>query len=99
MEEKYEDSIEMYKETPLYRFIAKWKARHQVQKEKKELRRQNRLLRSHYNVCAFCSDRNDSADNMSANISELLVERIVHIRGTRMLSMLSTIFCKLYRRG
>jgi len=49
-ESDYEDSIEAYKETPLYKFLLKWKRRRQVRKKKKALRRANKSLRSHYYV-------------------------------------------------
>ena len=49
-ESDYEDSIEAYKETPVYKFLLKWKKRRQVRKKKKALRRANKSLRSHYYV-------------------------------------------------
>ena len=49
-ESDYEDSIEAYKETPVYKFLLKWKKRRQVWKKKKALRRANKSLRSHYYV-------------------------------------------------
>jgi len=49
-EARYDDSIEAYKETPVYNFLLKWKRRRQVRKEKKALRRANKSLRSHYYV-------------------------------------------------
>ena len=48
-ESNYEDSIEAYKETPLYKFL-KWKRRRHVRKKKKALRKANKSLRSHYYV-------------------------------------------------
>ena len=50
-ESSYEDSIEAYKETPVYKFLLKWKRRRQVRKQKKVLRGANKSLRSHYYVC------------------------------------------------
>jgi hypothetical protein len=49
-ESDYDDSIEVYKETPVYKFLLKWKRRRQVRNKKKALRRANKLLRSHYYV-------------------------------------------------
>jgi hypothetical protein len=49
-EANYEDSIEAYKETPVYKFLVKWKRRRQVRKKKKALRSANRSLRSHFYV-------------------------------------------------
>jgi hypothetical protein len=49
-ESNYEDSIEAYKDTPVYKFVLKWKRRRQVRKKKKALRRANRSLRSHFYV-------------------------------------------------
>ncbi|KJA26642.1 hypothetical protein HYPSUDRAFT_213201 [Hypholoma sublateritium FD-334 SS-4] len=51
VEAEYEDSIETYKETPMHRFISKWKKRLEVRKKKKELKSSNRILTSHYNSC------------------------------------------------
>ena len=49
-EAHYDDSIEAYKETPMYKFLLKWKRRRQVRTKKKALRRANKSLRSHYYV-------------------------------------------------
>ena len=49
-ESNYEDSIEAYKETPMYKFLLKWKRRRHVRDKKKALRRANKSLRSHYYV-------------------------------------------------
>ena len=49
-ESDYEGSIEAYKETPVYKFLFKWKRKRQVRKKKKALREANKSLRSHYYV-------------------------------------------------
>jgi hypothetical protein len=49
-ESNYEDSIEAYKETPMYKFLVKWKRRRHVRDKKRALRRANKSLRSHYYV-------------------------------------------------
>lgn len=49
-EKTYEDSIEAYKETPMFNVVGKLKRRREVRRKKKALRRSNRSLRSHYDV-------------------------------------------------
>ena len=49
-ESEYEESIEAYKEMPIYRFVRKWDKRRQVRQKKKTLQKANRSLRLHYYV-------------------------------------------------
>ncbi|KIM49894.1 hypothetical protein M413DRAFT_6717 [Hebeloma cylindrosporum] len=63
-ESNYEESIEAYKETPVYRFILKWKRRRQVRKKKKALRRANKSLRSHY-----YESTSDASDTSSTTVA------------------------------
>jgi len=74
-ESNYEDSIEAYKETPVYKFLLKWERRRQVREQKKVLRRINKSLRSHYYVRLL--NVNDSLDVRD--------EKIVHELGIHFL--------------
>ena len=49
IESEYEESISVYKDTPTFRFVAKWKKKRQV-RQKKALQKSNRSLRLHYYV-------------------------------------------------
>jgi len=62
-ESEYEDSIEAYKETPVYHFIHKWRKRRQVWEKEKELRSANKSLRSHYYVRLSSLNEIDLPDN------------------------------------
>jgi len=73
-ESNYEDSIEVYKETPVYKFLLKWKRRRQVRKEKKALRRANKSLRSHYYV------RLSSVNELDVHDDEIVYELGIHFR-------------------
>ena len=55
-ESEYEESIEAYKETPLFSFVRKWRRRRAVRRRKKALRRANASLRSHYYVRVLNKD-------------------------------------------
>ena len=50
VESDYEDSVEEYKQTPVYQFVLKWKRRREVRRKKRKMRRANKSLRSHYYV-------------------------------------------------
>ena len=52
-EKAYEDSIDAYKDAPIFRSIKKWRLKRRVREKKKQLRQSNRSLRSHYDVRAL----------------------------------------------
>ena len=72
-ESDYEGSIEAYKETPLYKFLLKWKRRRQVRKKKRALRGANKSLRSHYFVRLSNENEFDVRDD------EIVYELGIHI--------------------
>ena len=76
-ESDYEDSIEVYKDTPVHKFILKWKRRQQVRKKKKALRGANKSLRSHYYVHISNVNHLDVLDD------EIAYELGLHIRCVR----------------
>jgi len=76
-ESNYENSIEAYKETPMYKFLQKWKRRRQVRKKKKALRRANRSLRSHYYVRLL------SVNELDVHGDKIVYELGIHIRCIR----------------
>jgi len=47
-ESEYEECISAYKDTPTFRFVAKWKKKRQVRRKKAALQTANRSLRLHY---------------------------------------------------
>jgi hypothetical protein len=73
-ESNYEDSIEAYKETPVYKFLLKWKKMQQVRETKKALRGAIKSLRSHYYVHLSILSELDIRDD------EILYELGIHFR-------------------
>jgi hypothetical protein len=73
-ESDYEDSIEAYKEIPVYMFVLKRKGMKEVRKKKKALRGANKSLRSHYNV------RPSSLSQLDVGDDKIVYEIGIHIR-------------------